>query len=406
MLIVQKFGGSSISCGLDKVADRVLAELELGNSVAVVVSAFAGETDYLLRFAEDSVGDQLSYTSKDIGAELDVILSCGEQKSAALVAIVLNKLGVKARSFLGWQCCIETNNNFGHAEVSSLYGECLQKFIDDGGVPIIAGFQGVDSDSWRITTLGRGGTDYTAVAVAVSLGAARCDIYTDVDGVYSADPNVHCNASFVKQISFAEMLEMSLFGSKVLQHKSVALAARNRLPLRVLSLLASDRYTYVTDTTKVEQKNFALHSITGLSVKKCMNKVVVTPSISIAECLHLLAKHQITSEMLSINEATVSLVVSADCLDSIKFLKNDDCNSLNIVLESGFDCVSLVGTGLKSDALTLSRIFWLLHKNCWPVYMMSSSDLSVNILVDESQTSAIVSELLGEFGLLDVDSLV
>lgn len=229
-LIVQKFGGTSIA-NVDRiksVATRVLAEINQGNQVIVVVSAMAGVTNQLVGWAHQCVNHHLT------AAEYDVVISSGEQVTCGLMALALNDLGIPARSWLGWQIPLQTNDHFKNATILDFAGETILHSITAGEVAVVAGFQGISS-SGRLTTLGRGGSDYTALALAAELKAERCDIYTDVDGVFTADPRIVTNARQIKNIAFKDLLDLAQHGSKVVQPQALEAVKNNHINIRVLS---------------------------------------------------------------------------------------------------------------------------------------------------------------------------
>ncbi len=244
-LIVQKYGGTSVGSveRIRGVADRIVRYREAGHQVCVVSSAMSGETNRL-----DALGKEM--VARPLAREMDVLLSSGEQVAIALLAIALTARGVPAQSFLGFQIAIRTDDAHSRARIESIDTEKLQSVIDQGIVPVIAGFQGID-DHGAITTLGRGGSDTTAVAVAAALGADECEICTDVDGVYTADPRVEPRARRLGTVTFEEMLELASLGSKVLHPRSVEFAGKYQVPLRVLSTFEEGQGTLIT----MEQDN-------------------------------------------------------------------------------------------------------------------------------------------------------
>jgi len=241
-LIVQKYGGTSVGTveRIEAVAEKIIATKKKGNQVVVVVSAMSGETNRLIELAEEVQG-----TKTPTGRELDVLVSTGEQVTIALLSMALQKRQCNAVSCTGSQLNIRTDNKFNKARIQDIDGERLKKLLDDGNVVVVAGFQGVDSEG-NITTLGRGGSDTTAVALAAAAKADECQIYTDVDGVYTTDPRVEPNARRLSRITFEEMLEMASLGSKVLQIRAVEFAGKYDVPLRVLSSFKDGPGTLIT----------------------------------------------------------------------------------------------------------------------------------------------------------------
>src|ERR1700733_11708918 len=241
--IAMKFGGTSVADieRIRHVATLVKREVERGNQVAVVVSAMAGETNKLVAWTNDAAksGDSDGRSAIPDQREYDVVVAAGEQVTSGLLAITLNAMGVKARSWLGWQVPINTSAMHGSARIEGVPATEMKKAIESGEVAVVAGFQGV-APGTRISTLGRGGSDTSAVAVAAGIGAARCDIYTDVDGVYTTDPRIVPKARRLEKIAYEEMLEMASLGAKVLQTRSVEIAMLHRVPVRVLSTFTPD----------------------------------------------------------------------------------------------------------------------------------------------------------------------
>ena len=246
--IVQKFGGTSVAdmARIKAVAATVKRELDDGNEVAVVLSAMAGVTDQLVGYTAEAGGAHYS-------SECDAVLATGEQVTAGLVALSLQEMGIQARSWLGWQIPIRTDGVYGKARIEKIEIEALEQCLGAGEVPVVAGFQGLGPDG-RITTLGRGGTDTTAVALAAALGAERCDIYTDVEGVYTSDPRIVAKARKLEKITYEEMLEMASLGAKVLQTRAVELAMKSGQRLHVRSSYSDAPGTLVVDEDEIVEQ--------------------------------------------------------------------------------------------------------------------------------------------------------
>lgn len=246
-LVVQKFGGTSLASvdRIKSVAQRVVAELEQGHQVVVVVSAMAGVTNQLVGWAHQCAHHQLTAT------EYDVVVSSGEQVTAGLMALALNDVGVKSRSWLAWQIPIHTDAAHKNASIENINTKVIQDALNQGEVAIVAGFQGISPDN-RLTTIGRGGSDYTAVALAVALKAARCDIYTDVDGVFTADPRLITNARKLDHLSYQEVLDIAGHGAKVLQPQSVEEAQGGQVPIRVLSSFNANEGTLINKVSQTQ----------------------------------------------------------------------------------------------------------------------------------------------------------
>jgi len=263
--LVMKFGGTSVA-DLDrirKVAERVKREVEAGHEVAVVVSAMAGTTNQLVAWCQ-----QLSPLHD--AREYDVVVSTGEQVTAGLLAIALQSIGVDARSWMGWQIAIETDGQHGKARINDIDGEELIARLQTGQVPVVAGFQGIGPDN-RVTTLGRGGSDTSAVALAAALKADRCDIYTDVDGIYTTDPRIVAKARKLAKITYEEMLELASVGAKVLQTRSVELAMKERVRVQVLSSFTDTPGTMVVDEDEIVEQEI----VAGIAYSRDEAKVTV-----------------------------------------------------------------------------------------------------------------------------------
>jgi aspartate kinase len=286
-LIIKKFGGTSVANVnlIKNIASIVHKEIKLGNQVVVVVSAMAGTTDNLINLARDIS----SLDQNDKLAEYDSLISAGEQISSGLVSLSLKELGLNSRSWLGWQLGLLTDSNYSHANILEFDHSILLNYINTGGTPIVAGFQGVDKNN-RVTTFGRGASDFTAVFLAYKLEADRCDIYTDVDGVLTADPKIVKQAKKIDYISYDEMQELAKHGAKVLQFQSAVLAKDLKVPVRILSSFSNEDGTTISDykdknimalAIKNIDKDKAEISIVNREIKN--NKLIIT---SITQILH------------------------------------------------------------------------------------------------------------------------
>ncbi|UCH52319.1 MAG: aspartate kinase, partial [Pseudomonadota bacterium] len=351
-LVVQKYGGTSVGNPerIQAVAQRVARWRTKGDSVVVVVSAMSGVTDSLIKLAK-------SVHEEPPARELDVLLATGEQQTIALLAMALEKIGVAARSYTGQQVHIRTDNAFGKARITDIGGQRIRNDLDKGRVVVVAGFQGVDEEG-NITTLGRGGSDTTGVALAAALKADECQIYTDVDGVYTTDPRVVPHARRLDRITFEEMLEMASLGSKVLQIRSVEFAGKYRVPLRVLSSFEEGPGTLIT----YEENEMEAPLISGIAFNRDEAKLVLRgvpdrPGIA-ASILGEVGKANVNVDMIVQN-------VAADGLTDFTFTvhRNDYKKSLEILKQvakelkareaTGDDKIakiSVVGVGMRSHA--------------------------------------------------------
>ena len=385
-LIVQKYGGTSVGSPerIAAVAEKVFAYREKGDSVVVVVSAMSGETNRLLELAA-------AVTDTPVPRELDVLLSTGEQVTIALLSMALDKLGCAARSYTGGQVHIRTDNVHNKARIREIDDQHMKADLAAGRVVVVAGFQGVDDDG-NITTLGRGGSDTTAVALAAALKADECQIYTDVDGVYTTDPRVEPKARRLDRVTFEEMLEMASLGSKVLQIRSVSFAGRYNVPLRVLSSFEEGEGTLITyEDEKMEQ---AL--ISGIAFNRDEAKLTVlgvpdTPGVA-HQLLGPIAAANIEVDMIIQNVApdgaTTDFTFTVHRNDYSKAL--DILNKTATVLgarevsgDNSIVKISLVGVGMRSHAGIASTMFETLAKEGVNIRMISTSEIKVSVVVDE-----------------------
>lgn len=383
--IVQKFGGTSVAT-LDlikKAAHRVKAEVEAGHSVVVVVSAMAGVTNALIEYVRD-----LSTTYDR--AEYDTVLSSGEQVSAALLALSLQNIGIPSRSWLGWQIPIHTTSHHTQAKIERIETEGLLKDLQKGHVAVVAGFQGLSPEG-RITTLGRGGSDATAVALAAALHAERCDIYTDVDGVYTADPRYVTTAGKLHHIAYQEMLELAALGAKVLQKESVELAMHHRIPLRVLSSLSEAPGTLVTGEPELNTKKKHIRGLahTLNEVKLTLCALPQRPSL-VDELKALLASHHISIDMmhstLSLRDAQMdcSFTILATEVERVRDILENAQNTFHfkdLLIDSGVAKISVIGSGLQTELSPSHRLFQTLRQKEIEVHAVSASDIKLSVLI-------------------------
>jgi aspartate kinase len=417
--IVMKFGGTSMAGTerIRRVAQIVKRQAERGDQVAVVVSAMAGETDRLVNFCREA---NALYDP----AEYDVVVAAGEQVTAGLLAITLQALGCKARSWLGWQIPIHTDQAHAKARICDIDSEALLASMADGMVAVIPGFQGLTDDN-RITTLGRGGSDTSAVAVAAAIGADRCDIYTDVDGVYTTDPRIVARARKLKAVTYEEMLELASVGSKVLQTRSVGLAMKEGVRVQVLSSFidenspAADTIPGTMIVTDAELEKWELENsdverqlITGIAADKNEAKVTLTrvpdrPG-SVSCIFAPLAQANINVDMIIQNvgrdkgETDVTFTCpQADLARCTDILQNarEAIGYNRLISDTKVAKISVVGVGMKSHAGVASTMFAALADRKINIQAISTSEIKVSVLIDEDETELAVRVLHTAYGL-------
>jgi aspartate kinase len=400
-LIVQKFGGTSVANPerIRAVARRVAAARAEGHSVAVVVSAMSGETNRLL-----SLGREMA--SRPIERELDALAATGEQVTSAMLAIALSDLGVPARSLLGHQVRILTDSAFTKARIKAIDASTLTKTLDQGQVAVIAGFQGIDEDG-SITTLGRGGSDTTAVAIAAAIKADACEIYTDVDGVYTADPNVCPSARKIARISYEEMLELASLGAKVLQIRSVEVAMKYGVPVHVRSSFNDVPGTWVVG----EDKSFEAVVVAGVTSDRNETKVTIrhVPDVPgvVARVFEPLADANISVDMIIQNvsaERTTDLTFTVTKTDAVKACEiaariAQDIGAREVISDDQIAKVSIVGLGMRSHAGVASRMFRLLANEGINIEAISTSEIKVSCLIASKYHELAVRVLHDGFAL-------
>ena len=414
-LIVQKYGGTSMGSidRIKNVAKRVKRWHDNGHQIVVVVSAMSGETNRLIDLAR-----QIS-TQPD-PREYDQMVSTGEQVSISLLAMAIKELGVGARSFTGRQVAIKTDNAHNKARIESIDDKNIRAQLDAGNVVIVAGFQGID-DEGNATTLGRGGSDTTGVAIAAALGADECQIYTDVDGVYTTDPRVTSKAIKLEKITFEEMLEMASLGSKILQIRSVEFAGKYGVPLRVLSSFDENndgsfdqefQDNVGTLITIDEGDNMEQAIISGIAFNRDEAKIVVRgvpdhPGIASA-ILSPIGRANIEIDMIVQNLSTngttdFTFTVNRTDMDkTMKVLENevkDEIGAKEILANDEVVKVSLVGVGMRSHAGVASLMFQTLAENNINIQMISTSEIKVSVLIQEQYLEKAVKSLHTAFGL-------
>ena len=400
--IVMKFGGTSVGTieRIKAVAEKVKTQVENGDQVAVVVSAMSGTTNQLVEWTREA---GVMHDAR----EYDVVVSSGEQVTVGLLAIALQNIGVEARSWLGWQVAMHTDNIHGGARIESIDTEKMSARLDQGQVAVMAGFQGVAEDN-RITTLGRGGSDTSAVALAAALNADRCDIYTDVDGVYTTDPRVVPKAQKLDRITFEEMLEMASGGAKVLQTRSVAMAMRHGVDLQVLSSFEDLPGTMVVKEEEIMEKN----SVSGIAYSADEAKITLAglkdkPGVA-ATVLSALADHNVNVDMIVQTAAStegktdITFSVGGSELDRAQSVLDGIKTDVGIdeILTSENVCkISVVGMAMRSQPGIAKTMFATLADKGINIEVISTSEIKISVLISRDYTELAVRSLHTAFGL-------
>jgi aspartate kinase len=406
-----KFGGTSVA-DIDRirhVATLVKREVERGNKVAVVVSAMAGETNKLVAWTNDaSRPEGANHTAVPDQREYDVVVAAGEQVTAGLLAITLNAMGIKARSWLGWQVPINTSAVHGSARIEGVPANDIKAAIEGGEVAVVAGFQGV-APGTRISTLGRGGSDTSAVAVAAGIGAARCDIYTDVDGVYTTDPRIVPKARRLEKIAFEEMLEMASLGAKVLQTRSVEIAMLHRVPTRVLSTFTPDvGGTLLCDEEDIVEKK----PVTGIAysrdeAKITLHKVPDRPGIASA-IFGPLADAGVNVDMIVQNVSedgkTTDLTFTCTRGELARALAAIEThaktiNYRDVIHDAAVAKVSIIGIGMRAHPGVAQTMFRTLADKGINIQVISTSEIKVSVLIAEEYVELAVRALHSAYEL-------
>ncbi|MBI5780216.1 MAG: aspartate kinase [Rhodocyclales bacterium] len=402
-LIVQKYGGTSVGSPerIQNVARRVARYRQQGHQVVVVVSAMSGETNRLVALTQ-------ALSDSPDPREVDVVLATGEQVTIGLTAIALQSLGIPAKSYTGWQVPIHTDSAFTKARILEIEPERMLADLAAGKVVIVAGFQGVDGEG-NITTLGRGGSDTTAVALAAALQADECQIYTDVDGVYTTDPRIVPEARRLSQITFEEMLEMASLGSKVLQIRSVEFAGKYKVKLRVLSSFEEEGEG--TLITVEEEKNMEQPIISGIAFQRDEAKVTLLgvpdkPGVAY-QILGPVADANVDVDMIVQNvghdgSTDFSFTVAKNdlkkVLEILERVKND-LGARQVIGDKSVCKVSLVGVGMRSHPGVAAKMFRTLAEEGINIQMISTSEIKISVLVDEKYLELAVRALHKAFGL-------
>ncbi len=400
-LIVQKYGGTSVGTieKIKAVARKVIEHHQKGNQMVVVLSAMAGQTDGLIQLATEMVDDPDP-------RELDVLMSTGEQVSVALFAMTVKSMGYDACSLLGFQAAIHTDDSYGKARVQDIEPERITRELERGRIVIVAGFQGLD-DRGDITTMGRGGSDTTAVAVAAALKADVCEIFTDVDGVYTTDPDICPKARKLDVISYDEMLEMASLGAKVLMTRSVEFAKKHDVPIHVRSTFSKERGTMVVAETKEMEKVV----VSGVTYNKnearvTINKVPDMPGIA-SQVFEPVFKAGILVDMIVQNTSQDGLtdltftVSKSDFYKTLELVKvvAQEIGAEKVLGDEDIAKVSIIGVGMRSHAGVAKRMFGTLAKENINIVMISTSEIKISCVIEEKYTELAVRALHKAFGL-------
>ncbi|MCJ7483208.1 MAG: aspartate kinase [Thermodesulfovibrionales bacterium] len=402
MIIVQKYGGTSVGSieRIKAVAERVAKTKKDKNDVVVIVSAMSGETDKLIGLA-----NQIALNPE--GREMDLLLSSGERISAALTAMAISNLGFKALSFTGRQVGIITDDAHTKAKIEKITGKMVKKALAKGFVPVIAGFQGVTETS-EVTTLGRGGSDLTAVAVAAALKADLCEIYTDVDGVYTTDPNIVPEARKLDKISYDEMLELASLGAKVLQTRSVEFAKKYDVPVVVRSSFNDHTGTLVVK----EDRDMEKVAVSGVAYDKNQSKITVTsvpdkPGVA-AKLFQAIAGAHIVVDMIVQNissdgkETDISFTVpKSDNRKALKITEEivSELGAQDVKLRDDIAKISVVGVGMRTHSGVAAKMFGTLAQHRINIMMISTSEIKVSCIIDSKYTELAVRVLHDAFDL-------
>ncbi len=412
MYIVQKFGGTSMGSieRITNVARKVIQEISNGNKVVVVASAMSGETNRLVGLFNEALGD--STQTRETMAEYDSIVSTGEQVSCALLAVILNKMGYESRSMTGWQLGFETSPHHGSAIIETIQTGKLIELLEGGIIPIVTGFQGFSNETGRQTTIGRGGSDTSAIAIAAALKAKRCDIYTDVDGVYTSDPRIVTNARKLNFVGHEEMLEMASSGAKVLEPRSVMIGMSHNVDIQVLSSFAQNPNNEIigtiltNDETMMEKR--LVTSVTSnkndveIKVKGMPNAVDTA-----AKLFKVLSDAQITVDMI-INEpriedlTNIAFTINATDLNQTKTLLEANKSVLEYKeyqVREDIAKVSVIGIGMKVNSGIAYQMFAELAKNNIKPLAISTSEIKVSVLIEQKYEELAVRSLHDVFEL-------
>ncbi|HSA61806.1 MAG TPA: aspartate kinase [Nitrospiraceae bacterium] len=400
-LIVQKYGGTSVGTieRIHRVADRVAETQREGHQIVVVLSAMSGETDRLIKLAQEA-------TPTPDERELDMLLSTGERVTIALLAMELRGRGVNARSFTGRQVGIITDSAHTKARIARVTADRIREALGKGVIPVVAGFQGINEQS-DVTTLGRGGSDLSAVALAAALKADRCIIFTDVDGVYTADPNIVPAARRIDKISYEEMLEMASLGAKVLQTRSVEFAAKFNVPVEVNSSFKEGKGTLVTK----EDADMEAAAVAGVTGDRNQAKITIVgvpdkPGIA-ARIFGAVADANINVDMIIQNMSQAAMtdlsftVPRADLKKAVPIIQAvaKDIEAKSVSVTEAIAKVSLIGVGMRSHSGVAAKMFAVLSREGINIMMISTSEIKISCVIDEKYLELAMRALHAAFGL-------
>lgn len=397
-LIVQKFGGSSVANTekLHLVAEHIIKEVENNNQVIVVVSAQGKTTDKL-------ISEELEITKNPVKREHDVLVSTGEQITAAKLAILLNSKKYKAVSLTGWQIPIITNSEFSNSKIRYINNETIKEYLNSGNIVIVSGFQGVDENG-NITTLGRGGSDTTAVSLAASLKADKCDIYTDVDGIYTADPRIVEKAEKLKTITYEEMLELSSLGAKVLHNRCVEIGKNYNVPIYVKSTFEKN-----SESTLVTNKDFENFTISGVTKDDYISRITIVGLENkigkTYEIFKLLSENSINTDIIIqsfgefITKDITFTVKMSDLQKTLDVLENnkEKLNAKEILHSENLSKVSIVGVGISDKPGVAAAMFEALYEKNINMHMISTSEIKISVLVNTTQAEIAVNAIHKKF---------
>ena len=399
-IIVQKFGGTSVG-STERIAHvaKIIEAATKNSKVIVVVSAMSGETDRLIELSK-------SFSATPNKREFDALISTGEKVSASLLAMALESKGISAKSYSASQVSLRTTSQFSKAKILDIDKQRMQKILEEDNVPIITGFQGI-TEGGDVTTLGRGGSDTTAVAIAAAVDAKRCDIYTDVDGIYTTDPNVVPSAKKLEQISMEGMLELSGQGAKVIQIRAVEFANKYRVPVRVLSSFSEGTGTMIN----LDDNNMEDAEISGIAFQKNQTKVTFTavedtPGIA-SKILGPLSDADIQVDVIVQNvgiegKTDFTFTIDSDeksLLDRVVPIIQESINYKDILIDNKISKVSIVGVGIRSHAGVASKAFRALAEHNINIGMISTSEIKMTIVIAKNDLEKAVRVLHDEFEL-------
>jgi aspartate kinase len=400
-LIVQKFGGTSVADikRIQNVAARVTKTHEQGHGIVVILSAMAGVTDHLIKLANEA-------SPKPDRRELDVLLATGEQTTAALLAMMLKSIGYKAQSLLGHQAEVVTDCEYGNARILEIGTDRIKRLLSDGSIVVVAGFQGADIKG-NITTLGRGGSDTSAVAIAAALKADICEIYTDVDGIYTADPNVCPRARKIKEISYDEMLNMASLGAKVLQIRSVGFAKKYNIPVHVRSSFSEEEGTMVVQEESVMEQlvvSGVTHDLDQARIT--LKKVPDQPGIA-AKIFSPVSEAGIIVDMIIQNtratgQTDLTFTVPKASYDDAMQIQRQVAERIGaeeVFGDANIAKVSVIGVGMKNHSGVASLMFNALSRENINIIMISTSEIRISCIIDEKYAELAVRVLHTAFGL-------